>query len=120
MTCERRVRQPQCELCEQVFSGKESFDTMTFFAGGIDDENGRRPLRVEACSQALEFVGLVADVDTNRDEMMFDESHHTWVGIHLGIQPGTAASHGSGRKVEQDVPVARSRVVQCCFEVVPP
>lgn len=93
---------------------------MTRFAVAIDDQNGRRPLRVEPRPQPLELVGLFAHVNSDRDEAFGDEVDYAWIGVHLGIQPSTTGSHGGGREVEQDMPALRRGILDGRFEIVAP
>ncbi|HEY3044675.1 MAG TPA: hypothetical protein VGJ39_11645, partial [Vicinamibacterales bacterium] len=91
-----------------------------FFAGPVQHENRRRPLRVVPFSQPLEFVGLVADVDPNRDELFVDEARDLLIRINLGIQPSTSASHWCRAEVEQHEPLTGAGIFQGILQICLP
>ena len=114
------VRPPKVQLGQKVLGRKETLDTMPLLARRIDDEDGWRPLHGVAAADALPLVGLLPHVNAYRDEMFVDELNHPIVGVHLGVQPSTTASHRGGGEVEQDVPALRRGIVDGRFEIVTP
>jgi hypothetical protein len=114
------MRQREGQLGEKVLGGEEPLHAMTLVAARIDDEDRRSPLRAETRTQPLELVGLIPHVDAHGNELVGDELRNLAGGIHLGIQPSAAASHGCSAEIEQDVPIGARRVRQCGVEIVPP
>ena len=93
-------------------------DPVTLVAAAVDDQRRRRPLRVEARTQPLELVGILAHMRAHGRELLLDEVHDSRIRIHLGIQPSTAASHRGGAEVEQHRFAAAP--FQRCFEIAFP
>ena len=62
-----------------------------------------RPLRVEARSELLELLTVLAHVRAHRREVLLNEINDARIRIHLGIQPSTAASHRGGTEVDEQV-----------------
>jgi hypothetical protein len=91
------VRQPKLQLRQEVVRRQIAFYAVPLFAVGIEDLDGRGPLRVEA----LEILRLLFDVDVYRNEVFGDELLNLGIGIYLGFQPSACPSHRRGAEVQQ-------------------
>ena len=117
---ERRVSKAQDQLREKIFGRKEALNAVTFLAVGIEDENCRRPVRAETVAELFEGIALFSSVHADWDEVLFDEFRDAGVGIHLGIQPSTTASHRRSAEVQQHVTLLHPRMLQRALEIVFP
>ena len=91
-----------------------------FLAIGVDDENRGRPLSAVSRAELLILVAILAHVHTHRDETFGDQILDAIVGVHLGIQPSTSASHRCGAEVEEQEFAALACVLKGTVVVVPP
>ena len=117
---ERVVREPQHELREQVLGGQEAFDAMTLDALRIDLEDRRRPLRAETLPQSPELFRLLLHVHAHGKEALFDEVRDPFIGIDLGIQPGTPRSHRRRAEIEEQPALLALRLLDRRFRVASP
>ncbi len=76
---------------------QKPFELVALCAVRIEQLHGRSPLR----SEALEGLRLLLDVDLHRDEVVIDETLHTWVSVNLGIQPSAAPSNRRSIEIQQ-------------------
>jgi hypothetical protein len=59
-------------------------------------------------------------VHADWNEILLDELRDPRVGIHLGIQPSTAASHRGGGEIQQHVTLLRTCVFERALQIVFP
>lgn len=117
---ERHVAETQHQLCEEIVSRKEPFNAMSFLTGRIKQKNRRGPLCTVSLPETLELLLLLADMHTYRYEVLLDQARHSFIRIHLGIQPSTTGSQWSRAEIEQCVPLLSLRVRQSLFDVTSP
>ena len=110
----------ELELREEIIQRQEAFEPVSLFSRWIDDEHRWRPLHAVLAADSLPLLRLIADVNPHGNEMIGDELHDPFIGVHLGIQPSAAASHRSGGKIREDVARLRLRVSTRHVEIVPP
>jgi hypothetical protein len=84
-------------LRQEIGHGQIPLDAMPLGAARIEDEDGRRPLRVET----LERLALLLHVSPGRNEILRDEGRDLGIGVDLGFQPSACPSHRSGGEVEE-------------------
>ena len=89
---ERHARDAHLQTSAEPILRQIAFDAVAFDAFGIQNENRRRPNRVEA----FEVRGMFFDVSFEWDEVLIDEVGGTFVGVGLGFQPSTCASSRRG------------------------
>ncbi|HEY5839045.1 MAG TPA: hypothetical protein VIT19_08420 [Pyrinomonadaceae bacterium] len=89
---ERHPRNAHLQTSAKPLLRQIAFDAVAFDAFRIQDQNRRRPNRVEA----FEVRGMFLDVSFEWDEVLVDEVGGTFVGIGLGFQPSTGASSRRG------------------------
>jgi len=117
---ERCLSEAEHQLRKKFFGREEPLDAMTLLAVRIEDENRRCPLRAVALAELLERLALFSSVHANWNEVPFDEFHDARVGIHLGIQPSTAASHRRGAEIQQHVALSGACTFERAFKIVFP
>ena len=105
---ERGLSQPQFELRQKIVRRQIPFETVPLFALRIENDQRRRPLRAET----LETLRMLFDMYLDRDEMLVDELRDAFIRVYLGIQPSACPSHRRGAKIEQNVFLLGSRVIQ--------
>lgn len=81
----------------KVVVGQIAFQPHTLFAGHIEQENSRRPDRIEA----VEPCRMLFDVGFYRKEVFADEFGSLLIFIRLGIQPSAGSSRRSRAEIEQ-------------------
>ena len=57
-------------------------------------------------AESFEALGLLFDVDLDRDEILTDEGRYAVIGVNLGFQPSAPRSHRGGAEIEEHRPVA--------------
>jgi hypothetical protein len=89
---ERHARNAHLKSCAEPVFRQIAFDAGPFDAFRIQDQNRRRPDRVEA----FEVRGMFLDVRFKWDEVLIDEVGGFLIGIGLGLQPSACASSRRG------------------------
>ena len=111
---------PELQLREEVVDRQKSLDPVALDAILVQDEHRRRPLHVQLLTHTGIDVAGIAYVDANGNEFKRDEPHDPLVGVHLGFQPSTAASHRGRGEVDERALLVLLRLAQCPFGVTPP
>src|SRR5689334_2339879 len=91
---------------------------MALHALRIELEYRGSPLRVVFIAVFLEQRRIIFDVYARGNEVVADELHYAVIWPYLGIQPGTAASHRSSAKIEQNGFVLLGSVTERVVDVV--
>jgi hypothetical protein len=89
---------------------------MALGAVRVEDEERRRPLRVEP----LERLGLLLDVSARGNEALGDEGGDLRIGVDLGIQPSACPSHRGGAEVEEQRALTLLRLAKRRIDVSTP
>ena len=110
----------ESHLGEEIVGRKESFDPVTFDAVGIQEEDGRRPLRAVLRAESLEVCGLLLDMHARGQKVVCYETYDARVWPYLGIQPSTAPSHRGGVEIQKDGTVLDFRGVEGRVNIMPP
>src|SRR5712691_5739975 len=93
---EQRLTQPELQLAEEFVGREEALDAVTLFLIRVDDQDRRRPVDAEA----LHSLRMFFDMQANRNEVVDDERADARLGVNLGFQPSTTASHRRGGEIE--------------------
>ena len=108
--------QSHCELRLEVFLRKIALDAMPFRAGGIQEDDGWGPSRIEA----MEPDRVLFDVSLDGEEIGVDEGRDAFIRVRLGFQPSTSSSSGSRAEIEQDGPARLPRFLESRIDIFPP
>jgi hypothetical protein len=113
-------REPELQVREEVVDRQEAFDPVALDTVLVQDEDRRRPLDVQPLTHTgIDVVGI-AYVDANGNEFKRDEPLDPLVGVHLGFQPSTAASHRGRGEIDERALLVLLRLAQCPLGVTPP
>ena len=93
---ERHTRDAHLQTRAEPIFRQITFNAGAFDAFGIQNENRRRPDRVES----FEVRGVFFDVSFEWDEVLVDEVSGFLIGIGLGFQPSTCASSRRGGEID--------------------
>jgi hypothetical protein len=113
---ERDTREPQQKLGSKFIFWKVTFNAMTLFSVFIENQDGRSPDRIKA----VEPGGIFLDVNSNGNEVLFDEGCQLGIRVRFGFQPSASASSWSCAEIHQHRFVLGPGDVQRCLNVFVP
>jgi hypothetical protein len=105
--------QTEPELSKEFGRRQVAFEAMPFRPLRVEDEDRRRPLRVEA----LEDLRLLLDVSAVWNEVVGDKRRDLGIRVDLGIQPSASPSHRRGAEVEKYRLAGFVRVPERCVDI---
>jgi len=94
---ERYSGETHFQKCVKLLSRQISFEALSLVSVHVHHQNGRRPNGVKAAK----ILGIVLDVDVERNEIIVDEGRQTGVAIRLVLEPLAGTSRRCGAEVDQ-------------------
>jgi len=95
---ERGPRGAELELREEVLRREEALEPEDLVPLRVEDQERRRPRDAEP----VEDLGLLLDVDLDRDQLTGEIVGDALIGVDLGIQPSASPSHRGRVEVHED------------------